>query len=201
MFPTFCSSLLNYFEMFLYRSCSIFITNKLGEGMPTKVKISFPMDEKTVSVERAVVESESIAQVINSLLSEIDSFRAIGKATQEQIRALYGKAYGRGWDKDRITSFLEERFGTSDGNEMVGRVDKLELSRAIDEIGGAIEIPGKATVAQMRALWGKALGKGWDRERIQKFLEDKLGTSVEEEIVGKIDIDTVSDVISEIDEV
>jgi len=157
------------------------------------------MDEKTITVERDVIGDESIAQMINTLLSEIDSFKAIGKATQEQMKALYGKAYGKGWDKDRITGFLERRFGTSDENEIVGNVDKLELSRVIDEIGGAIEVPGKATVAQMRALWGIALGKGWDRERIQKFLEENFGTSVEEEIVGKVDIEKLSDIISEID--
>jgi uncharacterized membrane protein YvbJ len=77
--------------------------------MPTKVKISFPQDEKTITVERDVVENETIVQVINNLLLEISTIKAIGKATQEQKRALYGKAYGKGWDKDRITSFLEER--------------------------------------------------------------------------------------------
>ena len=168
--------------------------------MPTKVKISFPQDEKTITVERDVVENETIAQVINNQLLEISTIKAIGKATQEQIRALYGKAYGKGWDKDRITSFLEERFGTKDGNELIGKIDKLELSRVIDEIGGAIEVPGKATVAQMRALWGIALSKGWDRERILRFLEEELGTGIGEEIVGKIDIERVSDLIKEIDE-
>ena len=168
--------------------------------MPTKVKISFPHDEKTITVERDVAENSSIAQEINSLLLEVDSIKAIGKASQEQIRALYGKAYGKGWDKERIASFLEERFGTKDGNELIGKIDKLELSRVIDEIGGAIEVPGKATVAQMRALWGIALGKGWDRGRIQKYLEMGLGTSIEEEIVGKIDIERLSDLINEIDE-
>jgi hypothetical protein len=69
-----------------------------------------------------------------------------------------------------------------------------------DEIGGAIEVPDKATVAQMRALWGIALSKGWDKERIQKFIEMELGTSKAEEIVGKIDIERVSDLIKEIDE-
>jgi hypothetical protein len=52
----------------------------------------------------------------------------------------------------------------------------------------------------MRALWGIALSKGWDRERILRFLEEELGTGIEEEIVGKIDIERVSDVIKEIDE-
>jgi hypothetical protein len=38
------------------------------------------------------------------------------------------------------------------------------------------------------------------RERIQGFLELELGTSKEEEIVGKIDIERLSDLINEIDE-
>ncbi|RCV63009.1 hypothetical protein C5S53_15960 [Methanophagales archaeon] len=74
--------------------------------MPTRVKISFPQDEKTITVERDVAENGSIAQEI----------------------------------------------------------------------------------------------KGWDRGRIQKYLEMGLGTSIEEEIVGKIDIERVSDLINEIDE-
>ena len=168
--------------------------------MPTRVKISFPQDEKTITVERDVAENSSIAQEINSLLLEVNSIKAIGKASQDQIRALYGKAYGKGWDKERIASFLEERFGTKDGNELIGKIEKLELSRVIDEIGGAIEVLGKATVAQMRALWAIALSKGWDRGRIQEFLEMELGTSIEEEIVGKIDIERLSDLIKEIDE-
>ena len=77
---------------------------------------------------------------------------------------------------------------------------RVKISFPQDEIGGAIEVPGKATVAQMRALWGIALSKGWDRGRIQKYLEMGLGTSIEEEIVGKIDIERLSDLIKEIDE-
>jgi len=64
--------------------------------MPTRVKISFPQDEKTITVERDVAENSSIAQEVNSLLLEVNSIKAIGKASQEQIRALYGKAYGKG---------------------------------------------------------------------------------------------------------
>lgn len=103
-------------------------------GMTTKVKLSFPVDEKTITVERDVIGDESIAPMIDTVLSEIGSFKAVGKATQEQIKALYGKAYGKGWGKDRITSFLEERFGTSDGNELVGKVDREKLSDSISEI-------------------------------------------------------------------
>jgi len=92
--------------------------------------------------------------VVNNLLLEISTIKAIGKATQEQIRALYGKAYGKGWDKDRITSFLEERFGTKEGNELVGKIDKLELSRVIDEIGGAIyELADAFRFAHAEEMW------------------------------------------------
>jgi hypothetical protein len=77
---------------------------------------------------------------------------------------------------------------------------RVKISFPHDEIGGATEVPGKAKVAQMRALWGIALGKGWDRGRIQQYLEMELGTSKEEEIVGKIDIERLSDLIKEIDE-
>ena len=38
------------------------------------------------------------------------------------------------------------------------------------------------------------------RERIERAIEMELGTSIEEEIVGKIDIERVSDLIKEIDE-
>lgn len=55
---------------------------------------------------------------------------------------------------------MEERFGTSNEGEIVGKGNRMELSRLIDEFGGAIEMPGKASVVQMRALWGKALGLG-----------------------------------------
>jgi hypothetical protein len=170
--------------------------------MTTKVKVSFPVNDKTITVEKEVGEHENIAHAVNALLAEIDSLelRVPGRATPEQIRALYGKAFSRDWDKDRVKSFLEERFGTSNEDEIVGRVDRMELSRLIGEIGGAIEMPGKATVAQMRALWGKALGKSWDRERVRAFLEERLGTSIEEEIVGKIDREKLSVVIDEIDE-
>ncbi len=175
---------------------------KWEEEMTTKVKVSFPVNEKTITVEKEIGENENIAHAVNALLAEIDSLevRVPGKATSEQIRAIYGKAFGRGWDTDRVKSFLEERFGTSNEDEIVGKVDRMELARLIAEIGGAVEMPGKATVAQMRALWGKALGKGWDRERVRTFLEERLETSIEEEIVGKIDRDKLSVVIDEIDE-
>ena len=60
------------------------------------------------------------------------------------------------------------------------------------------EVPGKATVGQMRALWGKAFDRGWTRDKVKRYLEEKLGTSREEEIVGKVDKDVLSDIIDAI---
>ena len=51
--------------------------------MPTRVKISFPHDEKTITVERDVAEDSSIAQEI------------------------------KGWDRGRIQKYLEMGLGTS----------------------------------------------------------------------------------------
>ena len=41
--------------------------------MPTKVKVSFPLAEKTITVERDVGENENVIEAIDSLLSEIAS--------------------------------------------------------------------------------------------------------------------------------
>ncbi|MGC9444136.1 MAG: hypothetical protein ACP5E9_04295 [Candidatus Methanospirareceae archaeon] len=174
--------------------------NKEGVGgtMSTKVRVSFPVNEKTIAVEKEISELENISQTINDLLAEIGPLSGLGKATSQQLRAVYGKALERGWERERIQRFLEERFGTSDENEIIGKVDKERLSSLIDEIGGAIETPGMATATQMRALWGKALGNGWNREEVKQFLEKKLGTSVENDIVGKIERDRLSSVIDEL---
>ncbi len=167
----------------------------------TKIIISFSIDNKTVSVEQEIKTGEDLKEVIERLLLEIENIGVGDKATSGQMRALYGKALDQAWSKEKIKEFLEAKFGTSDENEIVGKVDRFEFSRLIDEIGGAIEIPGKATFAQMRTLWGKALDKGWSREKVRKFLEEKLGTSREEEIVGKIDKDTFSYIIDEVENI
>ncbi|MCW3141127.1 MAG: hypothetical protein N2V72_02955 [Methanophagales archaeon] len=39
--------------------------------MPTKVKVSFSLAEKTITVERDVEENETVTEAIDSLLSEI----------------------------------------------------------------------------------------------------------------------------------
>ncbi|MCK4476833.1 MAG: hypothetical protein KAU16_08915 [Methanophagales archaeon] len=58
--------------------------------MPTKVKVSFPLDEKTITVERDVVENESITEAIDSLLSEIAPLSKLeikGRALKPEMAA------------------------------------------------------------------------------------------------------------------
>lgn len=165
----------------------------------TKITISFSIHNKTVNVERDLKAEEDLKKVIEKLLVEIEDIGVKGKTTSGQFRALYAKALDHGWSKDKIREFLEAKLDTSEENEIVGKVDGLEFSRLIDEVGGGIEIPGKATVSQMRVLWGKALDKGWSRAKVKEFLEARLGTSKEEEIVGNIDKYIFSNVIDELE--
>ena len=150
-------------------------------------------------MQRGLRTEEDLKGAVEKLLSEVEDIGTTGKATAGQMRALYGKALDKEWDKERIKEFLEENLGTSDEDKIVGVVERLNLSRLIDEIGGAVEVTGKATIVQMRALWGKALDRGWDREKVRRFLETKLGTSKEEKIVGKVDKDKVSRIIDEVE--
>jgi hypothetical protein len=165
----------------------------------TKIIISFHIGDKTISIEQELKSGDNLKEVIEKLLLEIEDIEISGKATAGQMRALYRKALDQGWSREMVKEFLEARIGTSNEDEIVGKVSRNEISRLIDEIGGAVEVSGKATVAQMRALWGKALDKGWSREKIRRFLEERLGTSREEEIVGKVDRDTLSRLIDELE--
>jgi hypothetical protein len=164
----------------------------------TKITISFTVENKNVSVERELKAGEDLKETIEKVFSEIEEVGVSGKATSAQVRALYGKALDHGWNKEKIKEYLKANLGTAEENEIKGKVDRMEFSFLIDKIGGAVETPGKATVDQMRALWGKSLDKGWSREQVRKYLEDKVGTSKEEEIVGKINKETLSQIIDEI---
>ncbi len=158
-----------------------------------RISVSFPVGDKTVKIEREV-ERKKLKEEIEVMLQEAEDIGG-SKATSGQMRALYGKALDQGWDREKIKLFLEEKLGTSDQDEIVGVVERAKISHLIDELGSLLEVPGKATVGQMRALWGKAFDRGWSREKVKRYLEEKLGTSREEEIVGKVDKDTLSDVI------
>ena len=169
-----------------------------------KVSITFALGSRTVTVEREVAAEEEVKTAVQSLLSEVEEIALPGKASPGQLRALWGVAMGKqGWEKEKVTSFLKERLGTSSRQEIVGVVDKAELSRLIDEIGGNDTVeesgdPDKANAAQLRALWGKALSKGWERDRVKTFLEEKLNTSRENEIIGKAEKKFVSTLIDEV---
>jgi len=170
----------------------------------TRMTVMFPLGSRTVSVERETAPGEEVKSALRSLLSELDEIAIPGKATPAQLRALWAKAINQlGWDKERVKSFLKERLGASNKAAIVGVIEKDKLSNLIDEINGngnGDKIDSdKATAAQLRALWGKALGKGWDRERVKAFLEEKLSTSEEEAIVGKADRALISSAIDEIE--
>ena len=170
----------------------------------TKVSIAFALGSRTVTVEREAGPENDVKTAVAALLGEVEEIALPGKASPGQLRALWGVALGKqGWEKEKVKSFLKERLGTSSRQEIVGVVDKAVISRLIDEIGGVEtdggeEDPDKASSAQLRALWGKALSKGWDRERVKKFLQEKLETSREKEIVGKADRKFVSSLIDQI---
>jgi hypothetical protein len=170
----------------------------------TRVTVSFPLGSRTVSVERETTPGEEAKSALRTLLSELEEIAIPGKATPAQLRAFWAKAINQlGWDKEKVKSFLKERLGASNKSAIVGVIEKEKLSRLIDEINGngnGDKVDSdKATAAQLRALWGKALGKGWDRERVKSFLEQKLSTSDEEEIVGKADRAVISCAIDEIE--
>jgi hypothetical protein len=166
--------------------------------MVTKVTISFSINDKAITVEREIQQGEDMKSIIEQLLLEIESIGITDRATAGQMRALYGKAMDRGWSKEKVKELLNTRFGTSEEGKIVGVVGRAEFSQLIDEIGESGEITGKTTGAQMRIFWGKALDKGWTREKIKDFLEKKLGTNREEEIIGKVDKERFSQIIEEL---
>jgi len=168
----------------------------MGGRIMDRVSVSFAVGDKTVKIEREV-ERKNLKEEIESMLQETEDIGG-SKATSGQMRALYGKALDQGWDRERIKLFLEEKLGISNEDEIDGIIERAKISHLIDEIGSMREVPGKATVGQMRALWGKAFDRGWTRDKVKRYLEEKLGTSREEEIDGKVDKDVLSDIIDAI---
>jgi hypothetical protein len=162
------------------------------------VSVSFEIGDKTVTVRREIETGLQVREALSALLKEIDEVGQPGKASPAQLRALYARAFAAGWEKQKVKELLENKLGTSSRDKIVGVVEWKDLSRLIDEIGPAPEVPGKATANQMRALWAKALNKGWERERVRAFLQEKVGASQDAQIVGRIDKQLVSTVIDEI---
>ena len=162
------------------------------------VSVSFEAGDKMITLKREMERDEDIQGALTALLKESGEISARGKASSSQLRALYARAFATGWDKEKVKEMLKNKLGTSSGNEIVGVVEKPVLSRLIDEIGSAPEVPGKATAGQVKALWGKALSKGWQRDRIRTFLQEKIGVSRDDQIVGQIDRELISSIIDQL---
>ena len=162
------------------------------------VSVSFEVGDKMITLKREIEAGEGIQKVATTLLRESEEIGVPGKSSVGQLRALYARAFAAGWEKEKVRELLKNKLGTSSRNEIVGVVEKQVLSRLIDEIGPPPEVPGKATANQVKAFWGKALSKGWERDRIRAFLQEKLGVSQDAQIVGQIDKTLISSVIDQL---
>jgi hypothetical protein len=161
------------------------------------VSVSFEVGDKMITLKREIEAGEEIQKALAGLLKESEEISSRVKASPSQLRALYARAFAAGWDKEKVEELLKNKLGTSSSNQIVGVVEKQVLSRLIDEIGPAPEVPGKATAGQVKALWGKALSKGWDRDRIRIFLQEKIGVSRDDQIVGQVDRKLISSIIDQ----
>ncbi|MFH1038599.1 MAG: hypothetical protein V1789_08045 [PVC group bacterium] len=163
------------------------------------VSVSFKVGDKMVTLKQEIAPETSAREALSSLLGESEEIGPLGKVTVAQLRALYARAHQAGWDKQKVKELLEKDLGTSLSDEIIGVVDRKRFSRLIDGLGAAEEVPGKATAGQMRALWAKALSKGWERDRVKVFLQTKVGADRDDRIIGVIDKSLVSSVIDEIE--
>jgi len=175
------------------------------------VTLSFVLKDKTVSLAHDLAPGEGIQGAIDALLAEagkvvppngnvpVSGPEPNGdKASFKQLKALYAKAAAAGWEKERVREALKQAFGTSEEKEIIGQADRKALSRLIDSVASASPDFGTATEGQLKALWAKALAKGWDRERVKRFLREKFETCEEREIVGKVDRKFLSAMIAQI---
>lgn len=162
------------------------------------VSVSFEIGDKMITLKREIESGEPIQKALNALLKESEELGVPGKGSLPQLRALYARASAAGWDKEKVKEMLMDKLGRSSRNEIVGVVDKQVLSRLIDEIGPAPEVPGKATAGQVKAFWAKALSKGWERDRIRTFLQEKIGVSHDTQIIGRVDKKLISAVIDQL---
>ncbi len=163
------------------------------------VSVSFEVGDKTVSLKQEIGPETSVREALTSLIEEAGEIGQSGKATVAQLRALYARAHQSGWEKQKVKELLEKDLGTSLSDEIVGVVEKKRLSRLINGIAPIEEVPGKVTAGQMRALWAKALSKGWERAQVREFLQKKLGAVRDDRIIGVIDKKLLSSAIDEIE--
>ncbi len=166
--------------------------------MMKTVSLSFEIGEKMVTLKQDLEPAEDVAAAVSRLLGEVEAVGEPGKVTAGQLRALYARASSAGWSKEQVREYLEKNLGTSRADEIVGVADRKEFSRLINGVY-APEVPGKATAAQMRALWAKALNKGWRREKVRGFLQEKVGAERDEQIIGCLDQALVASAIEAIE--
>ena len=162
------------------------------------LSLSFEIGEKMVVLKQELDPAEETAAALSRLLKEIDNLGKPGQASVGQLRALDARASSAGWEQSRVREYLEKNLGSSVSDEIVGVADRKELSRLINEIE-IPEVPGKATAAQMRVLWAKALNKGWPRDQVRNFLQEKVGAERDDQIIGCIDQALVSSAIAAIE--
>jgi len=170
-----------------------------------KVSVSFEWEGRTVALEETVEGERKFKDAVKNLLEESRVLLNPGTASPAQVRAFWAKASVAGIEKEQARSLLEEKFGTSRREELVGKVQARELSDLIKSISGddisrpaPEEKPGMATVKQVRAFWGKALARGWDRAKVREFLSQRIGTIRDEEIIGKVAYGRFEDLIKEV---
>ncbi len=173
------------------------------------VTLSFVLGGKTISLGHDLAPGEELPGALAALLAEAGKVvppngkgteapdeAPPGKASIRQLKALYAKAAAAGWDKERVRGLLKEAFGTAAEKEIVGQADRRVLSRLIDSVASAAPDFGTATEGQLKALWAKALARGWDRDKVKTFLREKLKTCEEKEIVGRVDRKLVAGLIA-----
>ncbi len=170
-----------------------------------KIAISFPFEGKSITLESVIEEGKKTKDVARELLEEATSLANPGMVTSAQLKALWGKALARGWNRDQVREFLENQIGESRDEQIVGKVPSREFSRVIDSISGEAgeqappeEKPGMVTSTQLKVLWGKALAKGWSRDQVSEFLANRIGENRDERIVGNISMDRLEELIKEL---
>ena len=101
--------------------------------MTTTAKITFSLAGKTITLEREL-KNINFRDEFEAFLQDVDMIRRTTKTTRGQVSALYAKLLNRGWKREEIQRYLEEKLGTSNEDEIVGKVDKATFSFIIDNV-------------------------------------------------------------------
>lgn len=116
--------------------------------MQTQVTLTTNIRRRAISLTQVAASEEEAKELIDQMLAftdqlakdkrtPIDCPEQPGKTTNAQLRALWAKAFAAGWDRERVKSFLDEKFGTHKPDEIVGQVDRKVFSQLIDALSAA----------------------------------------------------------------